>query len=49
VRKTTRELIEAICRFLATSREFGATSTNYPAAHGANTCLVAGAAHEVGW
>lgn len=29
-RRTTRELIEATCRFLATSREFGATSTNYP-------------------
>ena len=30
VRRTTRELIEATCRFLATSREFGATSTSYP-------------------
>src|SRR5690242_8897687 len=30
VRKTTHELIEATCRFLATSREFGATSTNHP-------------------
>src|SRR5690242_14132302 len=30
VRKTTHELIEATSRFLATSREFGATSTNHP-------------------
>ena len=39
VRKTTRELIEATCRFLATSREFGATSTNYPGgARGQHLC-----------
>src|ERR1700749_1896553 len=30
MRNTTRELIGATCRFLATSREFGATSTNSP-------------------
>src|SRR5258708_33023685 len=28
MRRTTREPIEATCRLLATSREFGATSTN---------------------
>jgi hypothetical protein len=49
VRRTTREPIEATCRLLATSREFGATSTNYPAAYEANASVVAGAAHEVGW
>src|SRR5262245_49203382 len=48
VRRTTREPIEATCGFLATSREFGATSTNYPGGARANTCVVAGGADGVG-
>src|SRR5215472_13464862 len=46
VRRTTREPIEATCGHLATSREFGATSTNNPGGARANTC-VAGAANGV--
>jgi hypothetical protein len=35
---TAREIIEATCRFLATSREFGAASTNYRGARGQRLC-----------